>query len=403
MRIALISWESLGGPAWTEVAQLVSETALALSARGPEVHVFTGRGPGQSAEAELDGVRYHRCAHDPDADPYEETVNFGRAVLHRIGKVEPSGRFGVVHGFEWPAAGVLGELRREGGRVTVWSFVHPHRDWRPPLWLLAQPDSESRWSYSPDDFADRVIAPSSPARAEFLDRWSMPAERVEVVHPGVDPGWPGEPVDPARVKAGYGFDVLDPVLLFIGALTPKARPGLLLEAMPLVLDQHPKARVLFAGEGELAGFLADRARVLGIESAVRLPGELPASELAKLCRSCDVVCLPQRSQALHSPVLQAWSASKPVVITRSHSAAAFVWPEITGYLADESGEGLAAALLWMFSDFDRCRWMGENGRRAVEDAFGWPAIAAHLLDCYRRAAAEGRLSTALDLPTGGRA
>jgi glycosyltransferase involved in cell wall biosynthesis len=77
-----------------------------------------------------------------------------------------------------------------------------------------------------------------------------------------------------------------------------------------------------------------------------------------------------------------------VIITRAHAAAAFVWPEVTGYLAEESAAGFAAAALWMFADFDRCRWIGESGRKAVGDAFGWPAVAARLLDCYRRAAAE---------------
>jgi len=410
VRIALLSWESLAGSAWTETAVLVGETARALAACGAEVHVFTSRAPGQPAEVTvalpsrwdgnaipegLDGVRYHCCAHDPDPDPFEEAHNLGRAILERLRQVERTGRFPVAHGFEWPMASALGELRQEAGRATVWSFFQARENWAPPAWLLDRSDSNPRWRYHPGEFAGLILAPSEPAQQGFLGRWALPAERVEIVHPGIDPAWPGDKVNPAEVKARYRFDTFDPVVLYIGQLTPQARPGMLLDAMPAVLEKHPDARLVFAGDGELAGYLADRAQVLGIEGAVRLLGEPPGPDLARLCQSCDVVCLPQRSQALLSPYLQAWAAGKPVIVTRSHGAAAFVWPEVTGLVAEDSLPGLAAAVLWMFADFERGRWIGENGRRAVRDAFGWPAISARLLDCYTRVAAERGATAAL--------
>ncbi len=233
------------------------------------------------------------------------------------------------------------------------------------------------------------MAPSEQLRRSFLEHWGLPSDRVEVLHPGVDPAWPGHPVDPAEVKARLGCDTFDPVVLFAGDLTPAARPGLLIDAMLMVLERHPDAKAFFAGDGELAEFTAERSRVLGIEHAVRLLGEVPDAELAQLCQSCDVVCIPQRSRSLLSPCFRAWAAAKPVVVTPAHAAAAFVWHEVTGYVAEDTAGALAAGLLWMFEDFDRCRWLGANGRRAVEDAFGWAAISARLLDCYRRAAGKG--------------
>jgi glycosyltransferase involved in cell wall biosynthesis len=384
----------LGGPAWTEAATIASETARALAAQGAEVHVFTGRGPGQSAETRTDGVHYHRCAHDPDPDPAEEADNFARAVLALLRKREQSSGFEVVHGFEWPATLALGELRREGACGTVWSFLHPHQDWRPPLWLLAETEVAPRWGFSPDDFAEVIIAPYDAAKEAFLTRWGLPCESVQVVHPGVDPGWPGPADDAAEVKGGYHIGVFDPTLLFMGHLTRQSRADLLLDAMPLVLERHPQAKLVCAAGGEMEEFLADRACVLGLEQAVRLVGELPEPELARLCASCDLVCLPQRSRSLLSPLLQAWSAGKPVVTTRACSASVHVWHEVTGYLCEESAPGLAAGVLWMFSDFDRCRWVGGNGRRAVEEVFGWPAIGARLMQLYRRVAAPPPLTPA---------
>ncbi len=190
------------------------------------------------------------------------------------------------------------------------------------------------------------------------------------------------------VKSEYGFDVYDPLVLCIGPLTPEGRPELVLDAMPRVLEHHPDAKLILAGCGEVEEHLGDRAVMLEIEHAVRLVGEPDEAELGRLCQACDLVCTPQRSRQLLAPHLQAWSAGKPVVITRSLAASVFVWHEVTGYISDDSSDGMAGALLWMFADFDRCRWIGGNGRQAIEDTFGWPAVAGKLLECYERAAAQ---------------
>jgi glycosyltransferase involved in cell wall biosynthesis len=384
MKIALISWESLAGPSWTDAAVVVTETARALAARGHELHVFTARGPMQPAEAMMDGVHYHRCAHDPYPDPRDDVESFGRAAAYGVRSEEGRGGFGVLHGFDWPGMAVLSELHSEGRRPAVWSLFSAGPEWRPPRWMLDEAGAEVRGRYHPDEFADRVIVPSTQARDAFVGGWGVAVERVEVVHPGIDPNWPGAPVDPASVKAGYGIDTFDPVVLYVGPLTAAGRPGLLVDAMPRLLEDHPNAKVVFAGAGEMREHLEDRAVVLGIETAVRLPGEPAGGELRRLVQACDAVCLPQRSQRLLSPFLEAWAAAKPVVTTPSHAAADFVWHEVTGYVCEESPDAIAGGLLWLFSDFERCRWIGANGRRAVEDAFGWPAIAGRLLDCYER-------------------
>jgi glycosyltransferase involved in cell wall biosynthesis len=127
--------------------------------------------------------------------------------------------------------------------------------------------------------------------------------------------------------------------------------------------------------------------VLDVAHTVQFTREASDASLAQLCHSCDAVCLPQHSTSLLSPHLQAWAASRPVVITTAHAAAAFVWHEVTGYVTGETASQIASGVLWLFADFERSRWVGANGRQAVEDAFGWPAVAGRILACYRRVAA----------------
>jgi glycosyltransferase involved in cell wall biosynthesis len=332
----------------------------------------------------LDGVRYHRCAHDADADPQAELDSFGRAAADRLARESAGTPFDVVHGFGWPAAAALEQLRRESDRALIWSLSTDEDDWGRPVWLLDSPEIRPVRRYHPDEFASRILVPSAQAGEAFAAHWGDP-DRIEIVHPGVDPDPIKETVDPARIKAPYGFGTFDPVVLYVGHLTPRGRPGLLLDALFQVLGRHPNSRAVFVGAGELTDYLRDRAAVLGIDEAVRFPGELPAADLARLFRACDVVCLPQWSRQLRAPYLDAWAAEKPVVIAQSHAGSVLVWHQVTGYVAKDTADGIADGLIWMLDDFDRCRWVGRNGRQAVVDAFGWPAVSAKLLDCYQRA------------------
>jgi glycosyltransferase involved in cell wall biosynthesis len=397
VKAALIAWESLAAPAWTETAATISGTARALAARGAEVHIFTARLPGEAPEVGFDNVIYHRCTYDEDPDPQAELESLGREIAYRVAQEETREPFRVAHGFDWPAAAALSELRQQRPRHAVWSLAQTTSAWARPAWLLDSPEAQPLHRYHPDEFADLILVPSEPALEQFVSQWGTSRERTLVVHPAIDADWLGERVDPAVVKARFGFNTFDPVVLCLSPLTPRGRPDLLVDAMFSVLDSHANAKLIWVGDGSLREYALDRARVLGVSDSLRLLDYVPTAELSRLCQCCDVVCLPQRSTSLRAPFLEAWSAGKPVVITPSHAASAFVWHEVTGYVAEESDQDIAEGLLWLFEDFDRCRWVGENGRRAVADAFSYQAVATRLLDLYGALAAGSGANAALSL------
>jgi hypothetical protein len=94
----------------------------------------------------------------------------------------------------------------------------------------------------------------------------------------------------------------------------------------------------------------------------------------------SVVCLPQRSDRLSAPYLEAWSAGKPVVITPSHAASALIWHEVTGCVAEGSaGHGRAC------SGCSRLRPMPVGRQeRPAGDADVRRGDLSKLLSCYQR-------------------
>ena len=105
-------------------------------------------------------------------------------------------------------------------------------------------------------------------------------------------------------------------------------------------------------------------------------------ELADLFEACDIVAVPSRNEPFGIVILEGWSANKPVVSTKRGGPAEFVWHEVNGLQVDDTPDSVAWGLGTLLADHDRCRWMGRNGRAAVDAAFSWDNIAGQTEEVY---------------------
>jgi len=384
MKIALLSWESLHSIPVGGVATHVTELAAALERKGHEVHVFTRTGPGQSHYQLIHGVHYHRCLFAQNPDFVDEVNNMcGSFVRHVFEAEDFSGPFNIVHAHDWLAANALIWIRHRRGRRGILT-IHSTEYGRcgnvfhngPSVRIRYQERAGTYW-------ADRVIAVSNALKREIQWMYEVPESKLSVVYNGVNTsnfdGW----VEPAPIRKRYAIGPTDPMVLFVGRITQQKGPDLMMEAFPYVLKYHPRAKFVFAGEGEMRRGMETRAHQLGVAHAMRFVGFQTNGTLADLYKSCDVVCVPSRNEPFGIVILEAWSAGKPVVSTRNGGPEEFVWHEVNGLKVQAQPESIAWGVGTIFADFEWARWMGRNGRIAAETAFNWDAIADQTLAVYR--------------------
>jgi glycosyltransferase involved in cell wall biosynthesis/uncharacterized protein YqgV (UPF0045/DUF77 family) len=383
MRIGLLSWESLHSIAVGGVASHVTELAASLARAGHEVHVFTRMAPGQRFHDLIDGVHYHRCPYPGHPEFVDDVNNMCRAFVERVFVVEDTvGPFDVVHAHDWLAANAMIWIKQGRGRrgvLTVHateyarsgSAFHGGRSQR----IRDQERAGTYW-------ADRVIAVSQAAKAEIQWMYAVPEWKISVVYNGVSAHRFDIDVDPGEVKKRHAVGPLDPLVLFCGRLESQKGPDLLVEAIPAVLGGHPSAKFMFVGDGGMRGQLEGRARQLGVAHATRFLGFRRDDELIRLFKACETVCVPSRNEPFGIVVLEAWSASKPVVVTQSGGPNEYVSHEVNGLKIYPHPNSVAWGLRTMFANFDRARWMGANGRRAVEQRFTWDQIVGETLAAY---------------------
>jgi len=386
MRIALLCWESLHSISVGGVGVHVAEVAAALERKGHEVHVFTRMANGQQHYERIDGVHYHRCPFRLDSNFIEEVNDMCRSFVHHVFQTEDymGNHFDIVHAHDWLAANAMIWIKQGRGRkgiLTIHSTEYGRCGNNFYDGRSAQVrDIERAGTY----WADRVMTVSNGLRNEVMWMYEVPWWKVSVVYNGVNlhnfDGW----LDPFEVKRQYHIGPMDPTVLFVGRMVFQKGPDLLVEAIPYVLRFYPNARFIFAGDGEMRSQVEWRAHHLGVAHATRFVVHKTGWELSNLYKACDVVCVPSRNEPFGIVILEAWSAGKPVVVSKNGGPDEFVWHEVNGLKIFPTPESIAWGLGTLFTNFEWARWMGANGRKAVETTFTWDGVADHVLNVYHQ-------------------
>ncbi|MEM7825266.1 MAG: glycosyltransferase family 4 protein [Candidatus Aenigmatarchaeota archaeon] len=385
MRIAFFSWESLHSIPVGGIAVHVTELAAALQRKGHEVHVFTRIGPNQKIYECIDGVHYHRCPFNFNSDFIQEMNNMSKSMAHYFFETENFvGSFDIVHGHDWHVVNALDEIKKAKNKKIVWT-LHSTQFGRDGNYFhdgKAKDINNIEWygTY----IADRVIVCSQTMKNETQWVHRVPEWKIKVIHNGISANKFNGFIDPWNdVKKRYGIGPLDPVAVFIGRITFQKGPDLLIEAIPDVLNSFPNAKFFFIGDGDMKPKLEQRARELNILHAVRFTGYLWEEEKIKIIKASDCLVIPSRNEPFGIVTLEGWACGKPVIATHGTGAGEIIWHEVTGLRVYQAPNSIAWGIKYIFSNFEKARWMGANGRKAAEEAFNWDKIADFTLQVYK--------------------
>jgi glycosyltransferase involved in cell wall biosynthesis len=377
MRIAILSWESLYSIAVGGVAAHVTQLAVALHQRGHKVHVFTRRGPGQPFYSQIDGVHYYRCSYLPHADFVEEVNNMCRSFVDHAFEVEDRfGPFDVVHAHDWLTANAMIWIKQGRARRGIITLHSTEFGRCGNQFYNGQCERIRMQELAGICWADRVITVSGALGRQIQWLYAAPEGKMTVIANGVET---------RRFDVAAKADVEDrsrPVVFFCGRLTLQKGPDLLINAIPMVLNVHPGASFVFAGDGDMRASLEDRVRGLGVSDSISFLGYRNGDGLVHLFQRADVVCVPSRNEPFGIVVLEAWCARKPVVVTDTGGPGEYVRHEINGLKIYPTSDSVAWGVQAVLDHPERGRWMGENGRKLVEAEFGWDEIAGRTETVY---------------------
>jgi glycosyltransferase involved in cell wall biosynthesis len=210
-----------------------------------------------------------------------------------------------------------------------------------------------------------AIAVSGSTRDFLVRQRFVPAERVRLI-------WNGAPLEEfapvARERAlglRHRLGLAEDAVVFgtIGRLSAQKGHVFLLEAAARVLKQHPKARLLVVGDGDLAAELRERAKALGIAGLTTFAGH--RSDVPELLGVLDLFCISSLYEGTPLALFEAMAAGKAIVSTAVDGCREVLREGETGLLVPPAdAAALAGALERVIGDAGLRLALGTQAREA---------------------------------------
>jgi len=308
----------------------------------------------------------------------------------------------IVHCHTWYThlAGCLLKQLLGSRLVLTTHSLEPHRPWKAEQ--LGTAYHASSWmEKTAYQNADGVIAVSTSMKADVQRLYGVPAEKIRVIHNGIDIEEYQHRMDIAVLQR-YGIDAGKPYILFVGRITRQKGIFHLINAIPRI--RTGVQVVLCAGaadtkdlESEMSGRV-EQVRTQSRNDIIWIPRVVPKQDLIAIYSAAAAFVCPSIYEPFGIINLEAMACGTPVVASAVGGIPEIVVHEETGLLVpyakvspensepadpNEFSRDLAAAIDRLLSAPGRMEGMRQKARRRVEEHFSWKSIARQTMDFYR--------------------
>ena len=187
-------------------------------------------------------------------------------------------------------------------------------------------------------------------------------------------------------------------VLFLSRLDAKKNVEGLLNAMRLVLQRLPTARLIIAGSGETAyvATLKNLALELDIAAAVEWVGYVEGEAKATLLRNANIYVLPSFSENFGIAVAEALAAGLPCVVAEGVAISSDIAEYGAGIVVSTDPQTIASGVISLLEDADRRQMAARNASRLAVERFSTEAMRAKLSALYNNVV---KRVAAIDIPS----
>jgi len=229
--------------------------------------------------------------------------------------------------------------------------------------------------------ASAIIA-TSEQEAEELASGGVARERITLRRNGVEA--PTGLTERGVFRKGLGIAEDPKVVLFLGRLSEKKSPDLLLRAFASISEETAGKglNLVFAGpdEGGMRARLTQMAAQLGVAAEVYFSGPIFGDAKWAAYRDADVFVLPSQNENFGNTAAESAAAGTPVVVTECCGVAPLL-ANVAGLVVPHEVKALAAAIKSVVTD-NELRTRLAAGCVGVTAQLGWEAPVREMEALY---------------------
>ena len=294
-----------------------------------------------------------------------------RVALQLRGIIKKEGITTAAFGAAAPL-GLLSASMKRAGVVRTVALTHGHEVWWAKVFpfnlLLRRIGSTVDVLTYLGEFTRKAISKALSARAQSA---------MVKIAPGIDVEH-FIPTDASPLRESLGL-ADKKVIVSVGRLVHRKGQDHLIEAMPEILKNVPRAHLLLVGEGPYREHLQNLVHQLKLESSVTFIGRIQYQDLPMYICVGDIFAMPSRSRLMGLEVeglgivyLEASSCGLPVLAGDSGGAPDAVIQNETGLVVSGTdNKEIASAAVALLTNLEASQKMGTVGRQWIVDNWRW--------------------------------
>ncbi len=196
--------------------------------------------------------------------------------------------------------------------------------------------------------AAAIIATAEQEKSELI-AGGIPAEKIVLRRNGVAP--PASLPARGAFRSSLNIPAGAPLILFLGRLSQKKSPDLLLQAFAQLPPSSSAAHLAFVGPDEsgMLSRLQQTAEKLGIASRVHFSGPLSGDSKWSAYRDADIFVLPSQNENFGNTAAESVAAGTPVIVTGQCGIAPLL-DGIAGIAVQHSASSIAQTMSTLLND-----------------------------------------------------
>lgn len=183
-----------------------------------------------------------------------------------------------------------------------------------------------------------------------------------------------ESYDIAELKAQWGFEPKDKVVLYVGRMTEEKRPIEMAELFKRLHELEPSYRLLMVGHGELLEDVKKLISKYNLDNAVSIQEKVPNNNMWELYRIADCFVNLCTHEIFGMAILEAMYYEAAVVAVKSQGPLLIIEDGVSGYICDDDETVLNRILT-----ADRQK-VGSQAKRRVLENFVWGKSADKFIE-----------------------
>ncbi len=337
--------------------QLVSE---GLKNRGHQVTIFAPRFPGYHDE-QASVVRLPSLKYLNDPPIYVAVLGTPRSTWSLTRK-----HFDVLHAHSPLSVGLLAYLTASTKNLPlIYTYHTSITDYTHYLKFIGGTGiirHGARWfSTASTNLGDQIVVPSPKfCRLLLQQKVNKP---IHTIPNGIDLSNFKAAKNPGSLRSRLGIKIDAPVLLSLGRMDPEKHLDFLVDAFALLADQHPNARLVFAGDGSARKSVEEKVAAMDLKDRVHFLGMVNRAEIPDVLHDATVFLSASITEVHPISVIEAIASGLPLVAVQDEAFEGMIENDQNGYLVPMDVKLFSQTLSGLLADREK---LDRFGRRSAE-------------------------------------